>query len=46
MALTPGGVDQDLLRIPYKNIVRPIFPLDPDMPDPNLEAVFIPLANQ
>lgn len=46
MALTPGGVDQDLLRLPYKNIQRPIFPLDPDMPTPDLRAVFIPLAGQ
>ncbi len=46
MALTPGGVDQDLLRLPYKNIVRPMYPLDPDMEDPDLSAVFIPLANQ
>ena len=26
MALTPGGVDQDLARLPYKNIQRPMFP--------------------
>ncbi|MCE1156854.1 MAG: MlrC C-terminal domain-containing protein, partial [Bacteroidales bacterium] len=38
MALTPGGVDQDLMRIPYKNIIRPIFPLDADMEDPELKA--------
>ena len=38
MALTPGGVDQDLLRIPYKHIVRPIFPLDEAMEDPELKA--------
>lgn len=46
MALTPGGVDQDLLRLPYKNIQRPIFPLDADMPTPNLKARFVPLANE
>jgi microcystin degradation protein MlrC len=40
MALTPGGVDQDLLRLPYKNIQRPIFPLDPDMSDPDLRSQF------
>ena len=27
MALTPGGVDQDLDRLGYKNIKRPMFPL-------------------
>lgn len=41
MALTPGGVDQDLLRIPYKNIIRPIFPLDADMEDPELTVVWM-----
>ena len=41
MALTPGGVDQDLLRIPYKHIVRPIFPLDEAMEDPELKAVIL-----
>ncbi|MFK3979048.1 M81 family metallopeptidase [Micromonospora sp. NPDC050397] len=30
LALTPGGVDQDLGRLPYRNLVRPIFPLDRD----------------
>ena len=42
MALTPGGVDQDLLRLPYKRINRPMYPLDPDMDDPDLSAIFIP----
>jgi len=46
MALTPGGVDQDLLRLPYKRVPRPIFPLDPDMEDPDLTARFIPLADE
>ncbi|GAB3156480.1 M81 family metallopeptidase [Micromonospora sonneratiae] len=30
LALTPGGVDQDLGRLPYRNVVRPVFPLDRD----------------
>ncbi|MCA6074335.1 M81 family metallopeptidase [Fulvivirga sp. 1062] len=38
MALTPGGVDQDLERLPYKHIKRPMFPLDKDMEDPDLSA--------
>lgn len=38
MALTPGGVDQDLERLGYKNIKRPMFPLDVDMEDPDLSA--------
>lgn len=28
MALTPGGVDQDLHRLDYRQIDRPMFPLD------------------
>ena len=46
MALTPGGVDQDLLRLPYKRINRPMYPLDPDMDDPDLNAQFIPLSDE
>lgn len=46
MALTPGGVDQDLKRLPYKNIIRPMYPLDPHMPDPDLSARLIPLSDQ
>lgn len=38
MALTPGGVDQDLERLEYKRIERPMFPLDKDMADPDLSA--------
>ena len=36
LALTPGGVDQDLLRLGHRGIVRPMYPFDPDMPDPEL----------
>jgi microcystin degradation protein MlrC len=46
MALTPGGVDQDLERLDYKRIKRPMFPLDKDMDDPDLAARFIPLSNE
>jgi len=45
MALTPGGVDQDLKRLPYKRIKRPMFPLDPDMADPDLHARLIPASD-
>lgn len=31
LALSPGAVDQDLVRLPYQRIERPIFPLDPDL---------------
>jgi microcystin degradation protein MlrC len=45
MASTPGGVDQDLFRLPYKRLQRPIFPLDSTMADPDLKAQFIPLSD-
>jgi len=41
MALTPGGVDQDLERLPYKRINRPMFPLDKNMKDPDLSAKLV-----
>ena len=44
MALTKGGVDQDLLNLPYKRINRPMYPLDPDMQAPSLKAEFIELS--
>lgn len=45
MALTPGGVDQDLERLGYKRIKRPMFPLDKDMNTVDLKARLIPAAN-
>ena len=41
MALTPGGVDQDLDRLGYEHIKRPMFPLDKDMATPDLSARLI-----
>ncbi|MCE7009253.1 M81 family metallopeptidase [Kibdelosporangium philippinense] len=38
LALTPGGVDQDLIRLGHKGIVRPLYPFDPDMPAPDLTS--------
>ncbi len=46
MALTPGGVDQDLLNLDYKRINRPMFPLDEFTEDPELSATFIPLSDE
>ncbi|MDA7855557.1 MlrC C-terminal domain-containing protein, partial [Cyclobacteriaceae bacterium] len=42
MSLTPGGVDQDLERLDYKRIQRPMFPLDKEMEDPDLSVRWIP----
>jgi microcystin degradation protein MlrC len=36
LALTPGGVDQDLLRLGHHGVLRPLFPFDADMPAPDL----------
>ncbi len=41
MALTPGGVDQDLERLGYKRIKRPMFPLDKKIDNVNLKTRFI-----
>lgn len=46
MALTPGGVDQDLERLNYERIRRPMFPLDKEMENPNLEARLIPSSDE
>ena len=45
MALTPGGVDQDLERLGYKRIKRPMFPLDKDMNTVDLKARLISAAD-
>lgn len=45
MALTRGGVDQDFKSLPYKRIIRPMFPIDKEtMPDPELNVIFVPSA--
>ncbi len=44
MALTPGGVDQDIVHLPFKRIQRPMYPLDKDMKQPDLTARLIPLS--
>lgn len=41
LALTPGGVDQDLLRLGHKRIQRPLYPFDPDMSTPDLTATLL-----
>jgi hypothetical protein len=46
MALTPGGVDQELTRLGHHRIHRPMFPFDPEMDDPDLTARIVPPSNQ
>jgi microcystin degradation protein MlrC len=46
MALTLGGVNQDLPNLPYKRIIRPMFPFDKDMPIPDLSAKLVPFVGE
>jgi microcystin degradation protein MlrC len=46
MALTPGGVDQNLEGLTYKRIRRPMFPLDKNMKDPDLSAKLVPTSDK
>ena len=41
IALTPGGVDQDIVRLGHTRLDRPIYPLDPEMPAPDLSPVIV-----
>jgi microcystin degradation protein MlrC len=45
MALTPGGVDQDLLRLGHHRIRRPMLPFDAPDFAPDLSARLIPASN-
>ncbi len=46
LALTPGGVDQNLERLAYRRIQRPMFPLDKHAKDPDLSARLVPASDQ
>lgn len=46
LALTPGSVDQDLLRLGHTRISRPMFPFDTDIADPDLSVRIVPMADQ
>ncbi|MDR1851106.1 MAG: M81 family metallopeptidase [Propionibacteriaceae bacterium] len=39
LALTPGGVDQDLLRLGHHHLAPGVYPFEQDGPEPTLEAV-------
>jgi len=45
MAKTLGGVNQDFKGLPYKGIIRPMFPLDTDF-TPELNVIFWPSAKE
>lgn len=46
MALTPGGVDQNLERLDYQRIIRPMFPIDKEFPDLDLSVQLIPTSDR
>jgi microcystin degradation protein MlrC len=49
LALTPGGVDQDLKRLGHQRIGRPMWPFDGDgawKEEPDLEARIVPMSNE
>lgn len=47
LALTPGSVNQDIPGLMYERVQRPLYPLDPEMEDPDLTArVFDPIGGQ
>ncbi len=46
LALTPGSVDQDLLRLGHHRISRPMFPFDTGFTDPDLHVRIVPMADQ
>lgn len=39
LALTPGGVDQDLLRLGHHNLAPGVYPFDLSIPEPDLTPV-------
>ncbi len=43
MAQTRGVLIR-ILKSPLQTCCRPIFPLDPDMPDPELNVIMVPSA--
>lgn len=47
LGLTPGGVDQDLLRLGHKEIRRPMWPFDKTFEkEPDLSARIIAMSNE
>ncbi|UBQ02818.1 M81 family metallopeptidase [Curtobacterium sp. TXMA1] len=47
LALTPGGVDQDLLRLGHHRIERPLFPYDREFATPpDLSARIVPPSDE
>lgn len=45
MALTPGGVDQNLTRLQYEHLSRPLFPFDDELSEMNWSPLTIQRKN-
>ncbi|KAI0415648.1 MlrC domain-containing protein [Xylaria grammica] len=45
LGLTPGGVDQNLVRLGHKRILRPMWPFDRDFEEPDLSSRIIESFN-
>ncbi|TVR52237.1 MAG: M81 family peptidase [Spirochaetaceae bacterium] len=41
LALTPGAVNQDIPSLSYTRVLRPVFPLDRELGEPDLSAVIV-----
>ena len=41
IALTPGRIDQHIVRLGHHGLDRPIYPLDPEMARPSIEPEVI-----
>ncbi len=41
-ALSPGAVNQDIPSLTFDRVVRPVFPLDPDMQEPDWQVTVFP----
>jgi microcystin degradation protein MlrC len=41
IALTPGGVDQDLARLGHRRLSRPLYPFDGEISSPDLRALLL-----
>ncbi|KAI0159501.1 MlrC C-terminus superfamily protein [Xylariaceae sp. FL1272] len=46
LGLTPGGVDQDLVRLGHRRIQRPMWPFDRDFAEPNLKSPVVGMSNE
>ena len=46
LALTLGGVNQDLANLPYKRIQRPMFPVDKNTPHPDLKVRWVKSSDE